>query len=715
MPDRIPKALKRSRRALWHARVSFSQLVAPSGMQLASAPSGGTSQPPSSVMAVKKEAAALWEAGDRQKAVELLRSRAVQVGGEPLWWTLFGRLQAMGAYAGASIAVRNAAQLDPGNLDALEMLIEDAAIRGPVDVVKSALDRLPAVLVTSPRKHRRALFFALPHNHRPSIDVLRDSNDPVVQEVMRLLDAWERNLLSPAPREGGSLALAIFAMCVGKHRLAREVLRALPDDSVPLDGMRITVRRLVRTGKPDVANKYLQIMADHMPNDQWVRDKLHETDERILTPYQLSQKGYPFPPRRSAPKFEVRRDTSLYLLHNSLPYHSAGYATRTHGLLTALRDLGWNIRGVTRLGYPYDMPKYEQHGDIAAVDIVDGVPYHRLSTTNGIEVKRPIQVYTDRYSSALEEIVLHERPFVLHAASNHWNGLAAVQTANRFGIHSIYEVRGLWEVTRGSRDPEWAKGGMYSFMAAMEADAAKNASQVIAITQALKDELVQRGVEADKITVVPNGVNADRFHPRPKNHELAAHVGVTGKTVIGYIGSVLDYEGLGLLVDAADILASERQDFVVMVVGDGAEFQAFQEDVARRNLEHVITFTGRVAHELVEDYYSLVDIAPFPRLPLPVCEMVSPLKPFEAMAMEKSVVASNVAALAEIVQHGHTGLLHQKGDAVDLTRQLRRLLDDPALRDALAKNGREWVVRERQWTQLAKTVSNIYEGINQST
>lgn len=316
--------------------------------------------------------------------------------------------------------------------------------------------------------------------------------------------------------------------------------------------------------------------------------------------------------------------------------------------------------------------------------------------------------YTERYSKALKKLARAERPAIIHAASNHWNGLTAVKTARKLGIPSIYEVRGLWEVTRGSRNPEWAKGNMFQFMARMEADAAKGATHVFAITEALREELISRGVDENKIQIVPNGVDTQRFTPIPRDEELAATLGVTGKTVIGYVGSVLDYEGIELMLEAAQQLKRDRDDFHVLIVGDGAELERFQSFVAENAMEDVVTFTGRVPHEEVERYYSLIDITPFPRLPLPVCEMVSPLKPFEAMAMGKAVVASDVAALKEIVTPGLNGYLYAKGRAESLLEQLTRLLDDPEHTRALGQQARDWVVENRDWKQLATIIADAY-------
>src|SRR5699024_9209813 len=174
-----------------------------------------------------------------------------------------------------------------------------------------------------------------------------------------------------------------------------------------------------------------------------------------------------------------------------------------------------------------------------------------------------------------------------------------------------------------------------------------NADRVITITNALREELIARGVDEHKITVVPNGAETERFRPRARNEELEERLGLKGKNVIGYVGSILDYEGIGLLLDSALRLKAERNDVVFLFIGDGAELAQFRERVESENLGDTVMFTGRVPHHEVEEYYSIMDICPFPRLPLPVTEIVSPLKPFEAMAMEKAVVVSSVAAIED--------------------------------------------------------------------
>lgn len=735
------------RRLAWHARLELADRIAPSGMSVSresvvpdrdkagtpqfSSPRDSQEQPGGSAYGGAfiaerfKASDDARTAGDITSASEELRKLLLRDPSNAKGWHLYAmRLTEAREYGAAFEALKNALEVNPLNLDVMEVFL-DAAFGRPerAAAVDRALDAMIAALSRSPKHHRRALDVLVPAQRTAAIPVLVDSPDRVTRAVAEFWAA-ENELSDAQPITAGGdadrpswltqdeflVAQMLYSLQRGRRSRAIALVRLLPPQAVSRWSLRQAIRRDLRKNQLKGARRLLSEYLRLEPTDTWATAQyLKLSESTVPSNYQLARRGFPFPPVHRSPAFEPTSDRSLYLLHNSLPYHSAGYSTRTHGLLTGLRRLGWDVQGVTRLGYPYDMPTMADIGKIRTTDVVDGVPYHRLSTSSGIEKKSPITGYVDRYVQALTRYAKQTRPFVLHGASNHWNGLATVSAANELGLPSIYEVRGLWEVTRGSRDPQWAKGGMYRFMARMEADAAANATRVLAITNALKEELVARGVEEEKITVVPNAVDADRFSPLPRDRDLEADLQLVGRTVIGYIGSVLDYEGLELLIDAAEIMSARRRDFAVLIVGDGAELENFQDVVRDRGLEDFVRFTGRVPHADVERYYSLVDIAPFPRLPLPVCEMVSPLKPFEAMAMGKAVVASDVAALAEIVQPGVTGLLHRKGDAADLTTQVERLLDDQALRSELAENGRVWVREYRQWSDMARIVSDIYE------
>ncbi|MGN5044470.1 glycosyltransferase family 4 protein [Aeromonas sp. 3P] len=444
--------------------------------------------------------------------------------------------------------------------------------------------------------------------------------------------------------------------------------------------------------------------------DEKKNENLMRKFSSISSFYKLFTDGYKYMPVDNDPIHIPRSNKALYLLHNRLPYNSGGYATRSHGLLTSIKQW-WDISGVSRLGYPQDRSGFE---DVAYTEFhdIDGVRYHCLQADNNAFGQIPIINYIDEYSEALYQLSLNEKPAIIHGASNYMNGLAANNVAKRLGIKSVYEVRGLWEITRISRDPDWKDTEYYNMMSQLEAQAANDADAVFTLTNALKNELINRGVAAEKIHLLPNGVDSSRFIPKIRNNKLARNLGIEDKVVIGFLGSVVQYEGVEYIIQAASILKKQGlNNFVVLIVGDGAVLDNVKAITSELHMDEHVKFTGRVPHDEIEDYYSIVDICPLPRKGLPVCEMVSPLKPFEAMAMGKVVVSSDVAALAEIIDDGVTGLLHKKDDPEDLANKIRLLIEDHNLRDRLGKSAREWVVAERDWKVIAKRVDTVYRNL----
>jgi len=273
----------------------------------------------------------------------------------------------------------------------------------------------------------------------------------------------------------------------------------------------------------------------------------------------------------------------------------------------------------------------------------------------------------------------------------------------------VYEVRGFWEVTRSSRDEQFENTAKYRFMQLFEGLTARHADRVITITSAMKEELMARGVLEERIAIAYNSVDPGRFVPRPCSQQLAAQLGIPENVpVIGYVGSFVDYEGLDDLVTACLGLKSNGYEFRLLLVGDGAVFDDLKQQVAESGLNDKAILTGRVPHERVEAYYSLIDIAPFPRKPWEVCELVSPLKPYEAMALEKAVVVSSTRALTEIVTHESNGLVSAKGDVKDLQAKLERLLTDSDLKVSLGKTARQWIEQERSWDVAGWVCANSY-------
>lgn len=406
--------------------------------------------------------------------------------------------------------------------------------------------------------------------------------------------------------------------------------------------------------------------------------------------------------------------TILFCLHNSLPEMSSGYAIRSHNLLSSLSNEKYNAVPYTRLGSPWDLRQYReapQKTDFSKEQDVDGIIYHRNHYPNSGIHEIPISEYMEKNTKHFQSAAIKHKASIVHAASNFYTGLPAIKAARSIGIPCVYEVRGLWEITKISLKPSYRETDYYQLYVRMETEASLYADHVFTLTGALKDELMRRGVSENKITITPNCVDVTRFEPQEKNVELSSKLGLSDKPVIGFIGSLLHYEGIDDLLRAANILKERQLEFYVLLVGDGAAFESLEVLVTELGLQDIVIMAGRVPHDQVIKYYSLIDIAPFPRKPLPVCEMVSPLKPFEAMAMEKTVLVSNVQALSEFIKEGYNGMTFAKGDINDLACKLEILLTNPELRKKIGKDSRKWVKAHRNWSTTTTKVVEVYDSL----
>lgn len=418
-----------------------------------------------------------------------------------------------------------------------------------------------------------------------------------------------------------------------------------------------------------------------------------------------------FPARRERP-VDPRPLSAMYLLHNSLPYRSAGYAIRSHGLLSGLRRRGWDMVAVTRPGFPPMSRVFDQDPSTPALDTIDTVTYHRLLGPVDVFPRFDFRGFADHYVDALTPLIDEYRPGVIHAASNWWNGIAAIHAAREIGVPSVYEIRGLWEITRASRVAHWSVTERYQADSGYETMAASLADRVITITSGLRDEIVRRGVPADKISVVPNSVDPMKFQPGVPDAELAGELGIGAhEVVVGFAGTLTFYEGLDDLVRAAAMIRGHTESrFRLLLVGDGPVRRDLEQMVADLGISDICLFVGRVPYDQVARYLSLCSITPFPRKPTGVTELVSPLKPLESMASGIAVLASDVGALAEMVPRDG-GRLFRKGNVEDLAEKLGELIDDEGLRRRLADNGRAWVLEHRTWERAAESVIDIYRDL----
>ena len=306
------------------------------------------------------------------------------------------------------------------------------------------------------------------------------------------------------------------------------------------------------------------------------------------------------------------------------------------------------------------------------------------------------------------------QPKIIHSASNFVVGMAGAEAAKALGIPSIYEIRGFWHLTQSTKRQGYEGSDHYNLTERLEIETAKASDHVFTITNALKNILIENGVSSDKISVLPNAVDPTKFNLNPKDKKLEKELEFENKVVIGYVGSFVNYEGLDILLEACSILYKKLGDcFRLLLVGDGAMMQSLRRSVRFLQLEDIVKFTGRVSHDEVQRYYSLIDIAPLPRKGLRVCELVSPLKPFEAMGAGKVLITSSVEALAEIVKDGETGFVFEKDNMQDLADKLELTITNQDLRNEIGLNAHNWVKETHSWEVISQRVIDIYDKLTE--
>jgi len=331
---------------------------------------------------------------------------------------------------------------------------------------------------------------------------------------------------------------------------------------------------------------------------------------------------------------------------------------------------------------------------------------------------KPADEYLQDYTEAAAEVVRAEAPAVIHVHSGHRGfeaALVGLALGRHFGIPVVYEVRGFFE-SLWTSDTRWAESSeIYRRRRDTENRCMAEADAVVTLSESMRDEIVQRGIDAESVHVVPNGVDVDAFQPRDRSAELVAHLGLEGKFTFGYVSNLDHYrEGQELLIDAAVELRRRGVPATALIVGDGRRRGELEQLAQRRQAGDAVIFTGRVPHDRVLDYYALLDVFVIPRVDERAARLVTPLKPFEAMAAGIPLVTSDLPALREITGDGRRGRYFRAGDAGGLADVLAGLHADPAERSAMAQRARDWVVAERQWSANGRRYAELYASLRRS-
>jgi PEP-CTERM/exosortase A-associated glycosyltransferase len=393
----------------------------------------------------------------------------------------------------------------------------------------------------------------------------------------------------------------------------------------------------------------------------------------------------------------------LHVLDHSIPLHS-GYTFRTRAILEHQRALGWQTEHVTG-------SKHAAASD--AVEEVDGFRFFRTAPGGGLASRLPVlnQVAVIRdLKRRLAAVVRETAPDVIHAHSPALNGVAAVGVGRATGLPVVYEVRAFWEDAAVDLGTSRPGGPRYRLTRAMETWVLRRAAAVTTICEGLRNDIVARGIPADRVTVIPNAVDVSRFRlGAARDPALEAELGLEGKRVLGFIGSFYSYEGLALLVGAMPAMLREVPAIRLLLVGGGNEAERLRRQADELGIADAVVFTGRVPHDQVARYYTLCDAMVYPRLSIRLTELVTPLKPLEAMAQGKLVVASDVGGHRELIRPGETGVLFTAGDAASLAAAVLELFAHEERWPALRAAGRRFVEQERSWTASVTRYAPVYE------
>lgn len=392
----------------------------------------------------------------------------------------------------------------------------------------------------------------------------------------------------------------------------------------------------------------------------------------------------------------------LHVLDHSIPLHS-GYTFRTAAILREQRKLGWDTHHVTSVKHTAPGPLLEE---------VDGLTFHRTPWTPGAIDRLPVlreRAQMRALQARLFEVARELKPDVLHAHSPVLNAFPTLNVGRRLGIPVVYEIRAFWEDAAVDHGTTTEGSLRYRATRAMETSAVQQVDAVTTICEGLRRDLVARGVPESKITVIPNAVDIDNFaFGVPGDDALRAELGLTGKRVLGFIGSFYAYEGLDLLLRALPTILQQAPDIALLLTGGGPQEENLKKLTQELGLQAHVKFTGRVPHAQVQRYYSLVDVLVYPRHSMRLTDLVTPLKPLEAMAQGLLLVASDVGGHKELIRDGETGMLFRAGDADDLARSVLRLLSMQDRWPQLREAGRRYVETERNWTNSVARYRDVY-------
>lgn len=236
------------------------------------------------------------------------------------------------------------------------------------------------------------------------------------------------------------------------------------------------------------------------------------------------------------------------------------------------------------------------------------------------------------------------------------------------------------------------------------------ADLVVVVSQPLKDDAVNRGIDSDKILVNPNGVDPEVYTPKIDGSNIRRKYNLEGKTVIGFIGTFGKWHGAEVLARAFGLLIQNhpqyRDNTRLFMIGDGNTMAQAQQELETYGVTQECILTGIVPQEEGPSHLAACDLLASPHVPNPdgTPFFGSPTKLFEYMAMGKGIIASDLDQIGEVLEHDHTAWMVKPGDAESLMHGLKAMIDNPETSKRLGKAARREVVAKYTWKEHTRKI-----------
>jgi len=489
--------------------------------------------------------------------------------------------------------------------------------------------------------------------------------------------------------------------------------------------------------------KIKQIQEENMPQyiDLWKLRKLYDLE---FTNYYLNNIELDYPDKfidRLAADYELYKNPNyfdsyaktititgnpepsekinvLYLIYSSIEYETYGYTVRTHNLIknTTSETCPYNVVGVTRYGYPYDREsEYYDNDSVKEKVILDNVEYIKLLDHEDNFNQNNIIEYLKKYINSVIELAIKTNAKIIHASTNYWNGIAAVYAAKYLNIKCIYEVRNFWNEYILAIKPDVKNSDMIKMMINFEKKICSEVDKIITLNNTLKNNLItMTNSDSSKIEVIENGVDTKRFkYNQEIRTEMRDKYSISNDTIVfGYIGNLASYEGLEYVLECMKKLKEETKTKITfMIIGNGSHKKILLNSAEKLDLLENVIFIEKIDYNLIHNYYNIFDIVIYPRKSCNISNLSSSGKIFEAMAMEKPIIISNLDLWKDILVDHENCIFFEQDNISDLLEKIKNLISDQTLMETLGRNGRKWVKKEREWKIIGKKMESIYESL----